>query len=115
MAVFDDSDDISAIGTGSDELCSGRDAVRNLFLRNFAEATASRFEWGWTHTAIEADQAVVATTLTIHLEVDGQSLKVPIRWTVALKRVEDCWLWLHRHASSAAASQDEGSAYPQDA
>jgi hypothetical protein len=112
MALFDDGDDISVIGTGANELCAGADAIRELFARNFAEATAERFEWHWTRTTVRDDIAVVATTLTIHLDLDGQKLAVPLRWTVALRRLNGQWLWLHRHASAAAGSQDEGKAYP---
>ena len=114
MSVFVDSDDISLIGTGSDELCGGREAVQNVFLRNFEEATAQQFEWHWPHIIISGDCAVVAITLTIHLEYQGKDLEVPIRWTVALKKDQGRWGWLHRHASSAASSQDEGAAYPKD-
>jgi len=112
MRVFDDSDNISLIGTGGDELCGGREAVKTVFLRNFKEGTASQFEWHWKHVIVIDDQAVVAITLTIHLEYQGDALKVPIRWTVALKKENDRWVWLHRHASSAASSQEEGTAYP---
>jgi hypothetical protein len=56
----------------------------------------------------------VAITLTIHLENQGEYLKVPIRWTVALKKDKGRWGWIHRHASAAASSQDEGTAYPKD-
>ena len=45
MSVFDDTDNISVIRTSSDELCVGRTEVKDLFLRNFGEATANRFEW----------------------------------------------------------------------
>ena len=45
MALFDTGDDISVIGTGADELCAGRSEIRDLFERNFAAATAHRFEW----------------------------------------------------------------------
>ncbi len=31
MPLFDSGDDISIIGTGADELCSGQDQVRELF------------------------------------------------------------------------------------
>jgi ketosteroid isomerase-like protein len=113
MSVFDDSDDISVIGTGADELCAGRSQVKDLFLRNFGEAQANRFEWHWTHVSASDDHAVVAVTLTIHLEINGKSLRVPVRWTVALKRRADRWVWLHRHASTAASDQSEGQAYPQ--
>ena len=68
MRVFDDSDNISVIGTGADELCIGRDAVKNLFLRNFSEATANKFEWDWVDTRISRNHAVISVTLTIHLE-----------------------------------------------
>jgi ketosteroid isomerase-like protein len=112
MALFDGGDDVSVIGTGADELCSGTNAIRELFKRNFHEATAERFEWHWRRTTVRGDSAVVATTLTIHLDADGQKLAVPLRWTVALRKHEGRWLWLHRHASSAARGQDEGKAYP---
>ena len=112
MSVFDDSDDISVIGTGADELCSGVSEVRELFLRNFGEAQANLFEWHWIHTAVSGDHAVVAVTLTIHLEMAKRSLAVPIRWTIVLKRPADRWVWLHRHASTADSDQGDGQAYP---
>jgi hypothetical protein len=46
MALFVEGENISLIGTGSDELCSGRDAIAAVFTRNFKEATARRFELG---------------------------------------------------------------------
>ena len=112
MAIFDGGDDISAIGTGADELCVGRDRVRDLFLRNFSEATAHRFEWGWNHVSISGDHAVAAVKLAIHLAIAGEQLQVPVRWSVVLKRREDRWVWLHRHASTAARDQGDGHAYP---
>ena len=111
MHLFADGDDISLIGTGADELCSGRDQVRRIFERNFAEATATRFDWGWRHVTVAGDSAVIATTLTIHLEIDGRTVAVPLRWTVALARTPQGWRWLHRNASTAAPDQD-GTAYP---
>ena len=113
MGVFVDSDDISLIGTGGDELCGGREAVEKVFLRNFEEATANQFEWHWSHITVSGDYAVVAITLTIHLEYQGEELNVPVRWTVALTKDHGRWAWLHRHASSAATDQDEGAAYPK--
>jgi len=113
MSVFDSGENISLIGTGGDELCSGRDAVKAVFLRNFRDATAKRFKWHWKDIIVADNQAVVAITLTIHLDVDGTSLEVPVRWTVALlKKNSDRWVWLHRHASSAASEQEDGAAYP---
>ena len=114
MRVFVDGDDISLIGTGGDELCGGRDAVKKVFLRNFEEATAHQFEWHWSHIIVSGDCAVVAISLTIHLEYQGDDLMVPVRWTVALKKDRGRWAWLHRHASAAASGQDEGQAYPKD-
>ncbi len=112
MSLFDDGDDISVIGTGEDELCSGRDQIRSLFLRNFDDATANRFEWHWRQPTVRGDTGVVAVLLTIHLEIDGRFVKVPIRWTVTAHHDDKRWVWLHRHASSAALSQDKGTAYP---
>ena len=115
MNVFADGDGISLIGTGADELCGGREAVRKVFLRNFEEATAKQFEWHWKHIIILDVQAVVSITLTIHLDYHGQDIKVPVRWTVALSKQGGQWRWLHRHASAAASSQDSGTAYPTEA
>ncbi len=114
MAIFVDCEGISLIGTGADELCSGRDAVASVFERNFRDATAKQFEWQWQDVAIHGDAATVATTLNIHLIIDDESLIVPVRWTVSLVKNGTGWKWVHRHASSAAGSQDEGSAYPVD-
>jgi len=113
MHVFEDSDNISVIGTGADELCSGKSAVRELFRRNFAEATANKFEWQWSNIIISNNHAVIAISLIIHLEYQGSHLEIPIRWSIALKKT-DRWVWLHRHASSPASNQDEGQAYPQE-
>ena len=114
MRVFDDSDNISAIGTGCDELCAGREQVKALFIRNFEEATANQFEWHWKDIIISGDHAVVAITLTIHLDYQGEALSVPIRWSVVLKNKDGRWVWLHRNASSVASTQEEGQAYPKD-
>jgi len=113
MHVFEDSDNISVIGTGADELCSGKSDVRELFKRNFSEATANEFEWQWSNIIISNNHAVIAISLVIHLEYQGSHLEIPIRWSVALKKT-DRWVWLHRHASSPASNQDEGQAYPQE-
>jgi uncharacterized protein (TIGR02246 family) len=112
MAVFDDGDDISLIGTGANELCSGRLGIEAVFRRNFADATATRFQWHWRHVTVTDGFAVVATTVTIHIDTDAGPLQVPVRWTVALVRRGEHWRWLHRHASSAAQSQEKGTAYP---
>lgn len=112
MNVFENSDEISVIGTGADELCEGRNEVKDLFFRNFSEAAASEFEWQWSNIIVSNNHAVVAISLIIHLDYMEKKLEVPIRWTVVLKKT-DRWVWLHRHASSAASTQDEGRAYPQ--
>ena len=112
MALFDDGEGISLIGTGADELCGGRSAVEDVFRRNFSEATATKFEWGWKHLTLVDETAVIALALIIHLETDDKSLQVPVRWTVTLIKRSQGWRWLHRHASSAATSQRTGTAYP---
>jgi len=88
MAVFHEGEDISVIGTGADEFCVGANEIQGLFLRNFAEATAKRFEWLQRHTMVTGDQAVVAVSLTIHLDVAGDLFHVPVRWTVVLRHLD---------------------------
>jgi ketosteroid isomerase-like protein len=114
MDVFDDTDNISVIGTGADELCVGRKDVKNLFLRNFSEASATKFEWNWMDIRLSGNHAVASVTLSIHLIYMGRQLKVPIRWTVVLKNEKDRWVWIHRNASTAASAQENGEAYPRE-
>jgi len=112
MAVFLDSEAISLIGTGADELCSGRTAVAAVFERNFRDATATQFEWGWRSIAIHGGSATFAMALKIHLENHEGAVVVPVRWTISLVMTPTGWKWVHRHASIAASRQAEGSAYP---
>lgn len=113
MSVFEDSDNISVIGTGSEELCVGRKEVKELFLRNFEEATATKFDWDWIDIRKSDMHAVASITLAIHLKYNGENLTVPIRWTVVLKNTGNRWVWIHRNASTAAVNQDKGRAYPK--
>ncbi|MGF1755776.1 nuclear transport factor 2 family protein [Vibrio makurazakiensis] len=112
MLVFDSNENISVIGTGEDELCSGIQSVKKLFLRNFSEASATQFEWGWSDIVVSDKCAVVSQCLTIHLKTEQGAICVPIRWTVVLKKT-DRWVWLHRHASTASSAQVKGQAYPE--
>ncbi|WP_164661405.1 nuclear transport factor 2 family protein [Tropicibacter sp. Alg240-R139] len=112
MAIFVDGVDISLIGTGADELCSGRKAVASVFERKFRDAAATQFEWKWKDIAIHGKAATVAITLFIHLTMEGENLVVPVRWTVSLVMTNEGWKWVHRHASAAAGSQEDGAAYP---
>lgn len=114
MAVFDDADDISVIGTGADEICDNRDSIRNLFERNFRDATATSFQWHWSRVTRRRDSAVVAATLTINLEIEGEQQSVPVRWTIGLFKRPEGWKWTHRHASSASGNQEDGAAYPME-
>ena len=112
MAIFVDGESISLIGTGSDELCSGNEAIIAIFQRNFRDATATSSEWGWKNIAIHGDSATIAIALNIHLKIDDEALVVPVRWTVSLAMTEAGWKRVYRHASAAADSQQQGSAYP---
>lgn len=55
MALFVDGDAISLIGTGGDEFCSGRSAVSSVLARNFRDAMATLFEWGWKDIAVHGE------------------------------------------------------------
>lgn len=76
MAIFDDGDDISVIGTGTDELCAGRADIQALFLRNFSSATATKFQWYWKNVTLRDGCAVVAVSLTIHLDTNEGPVQV---------------------------------------
>jgi len=54
-------------------------------LRNFNEATATKFEWNWIDIRKSDDHAVASVTLSIHLKYKEDNLIVPIRWTICFK------------------------------
>src|SRR5262249_18747196 len=112
MMVFDDGDDISLIGTGADEFCERRSEIEAVFLRSFSEATATRFQWSRKHVKMSGEFAFVTITLTIPVNTHNGPVLLPVRWTVALSKRSGRWRWLHRHASTAAGSQKEGTAWP---
>jgi len=120
MRVFDDSDEITLIGTGSSEnLRVGKEEVKDVFVRNFRDATAKEFIYGQKHIYINENAAVVSIVLTLKLEIDGDAVSVPLRWTVSLikqnaDKPNGRWVWVHRHASTPAAGQNDDSAYPTD-
>ncbi len=66
MSIFEDSDNISVIGTGEDETCVGREEIQALFARNFQEATARQFIWNWVDVRISNNHAVASVKLTIY-------------------------------------------------
>ena len=82
----------------------GRESVKAVFLRNFRDATAKQFEWHWKDVIVNDNQAVVAITLTIHLDIGETAIEVPVRWTVVLKKENGRWVWLHRHAPPTSDS-----------
>ncbi|MCP3687471.1 MAG: nuclear transport factor 2 family protein [Gammaproteobacteria bacterium] len=47
MNVFVDGESISLIGTGGDELCGDREAVKNVFIRNFEAQLAAPLQLAW--------------------------------------------------------------------
>ncbi|WP_179079085.1 hypothetical protein [Shewanella sp. UCD-KL12] len=40
------------------------------------------------------------------------AIKLCYRYIIVINREIALWVWLHRHASSAAVSQEDGAAYP---
>lgn len=111
-ALFADDPDVLVIGTGADERPRGRNEIRVLFARNFAEAEQTRFEWTWRRVAAAGDGAWVAAEAVVHVTIGGAETAIPIRFTVVLEQRNGAWVWLHRHASTAAAGQQSGRAYP---
>lgn len=47
--------------------------MASAFKRNFSDATAREFEWGWTDVAVRGDAATVAIVLVIQLTIDDKA------------------------------------------
>ena len=113
MTLFGGECEPGVIGTGGDEYLFGRDAVRGLFARNFAETDEVDYGWGDRHVDVLADFAWVQARATVSGRVGEKRFNVPLRWTIVLAEQDGRWRWLHRHSSVAASAQKEGVSYPK--
>ena len=113
MALFTETGSLGGIGTGEDEYLFGRDAARKLFERNFSADVDVSFEWGERHVEVIGDSAWVQARAQVSGSEHGISFSAPLRWTIVLAR--EGGQWRHRHVSVATSSQEEGTAYPDQA
>ena len=112
LAVFTPDSDVVAIGTGVDERCVGLDEFRQVVERDWSQSEAASIEIGWHSVSAAGSVAWVAADAIIQAMVEGQELRLPIRFTAVLVKHGDSWLLAQQHVSMPSAAQAEGESFP---
>lgn len=91
--------DATLVGTGSPEMLSREDGVRNYFARPFKRKYQVRM--GGTVTTVLADRALIATgDFEFHgTRGDGSDFVTPSRYTFVLAKHGGAWRIVHHHSS----------------
>lgn len=102
----------SMVGTGSDELRFGMEAVRFQFSRDVSEADTLSFGIESLHVDVFGDAAFAFADTVIHATFDSDPVRFPVRSTFGLVRTEKGWRIAQVHTSVANLQQGEGRSFP---
>jgi uncharacterized protein (TIGR02246 family) len=114
MSLFSNEEDLVVIGTGADEKKVGREEIKSLFKRDWAQSEASSIVYNWKSISTEGKIAWAAIEAAFYARVGSREMHIPTRLTIVLKKTGDGWLIVHWHASIPAAGQEIGEAWPQN-
>jgi uncharacterized protein (TIGR02246 family) len=114
--AFGGDDDVILLGTGSDEIAVGRNAIRHMIQRDFEEAEQVRVELGDVRVAAAGDVAwAVMPDAAVEVTVDGQQQSIPLRITAVFQSTDGRWLIRHAHVSAPMTAQEAGHSFPAPA
>ena len=110
-AVAPDAD-VVMYGTGADEKRMALGEIRMQAERDWAQTDAAAFSFAEPMISAAGAVAWVAAECTFQVEVGGQALAFPGRFTGVFEKRAGKWLVVQAHFSLPAA-QDEGESVPQ--
>ncbi len=113
MSLFSNDADLVVIGTGADEKKIGRNEVKSLFKRDWAQSEASSIVYNWRSISQEGKLAWVAAEAVFYARVGSREMHLPTRLTIIMRESGEEWLIIHWHASFPAAGQQLGEAWPK--
>lgn len=99
MALFVPDTDLVLIGTESDELLVGPDAIKDRFQSDWSRTDEMSMEIQWHSLSGTADICWVAAEIMVTIRAEGNKLQLPARISVVFEYREDQWLIAHWHAS----------------
>lgn len=104
--------DVVMFGTGVDERRTGLAEIRIQAERDWSQTDASAFNFGEIAVSAAGSVAWAASDCAFQVEVGGQRMTLPGRFTGVLEKRGDKWLVVQSHFSLPAMGQDEGSSFP---
>jgi ketosteroid isomerase-like protein len=114
LAVFAPDPDVVVYGTGADEKRVGLSEIQKQVERDWDQADASTFEWGWHSVSAAGPVAWVAADTFAHAMLAGQEVYIPLRFTAVLERRATGWVCVQAHISTPESGQAEGESFPAE-
>lgn len=105
--------DVLMYGTGADEKRIGREAVGAQAQRDWSQTDASAFILDQPMISAAGSVAWTAADAVFHVEMGGQEMAFPARFTGVFEKRDGKWLVVQAHFSLPAA-QDEGESVPHN-
>lgn len=103
--------DVVMYGTGADEKRISLSEIQTQAERDWSQTDAASFVFGAPLVSAAGSVAWAASDCSFNVEVGGQSLSFPGRFTGVFEKRGDKWLVAQAHFSLPAA-QEEGSSVP---
>lgn len=103
--------DVFMYGTGADEKHIGLNAIRSQAERDWSQTDASAFILNDPAISASGSVAWAAADATFSVEMGGQQMAFPARFTGVLEKRGDRWLVVQAHFS-LPANQEEGESVP---
>ena len=99
--------DITAIGTGKDEIVKTYNGFKKFLKREFEEVnTSMQVKILWTKVQLQKDQALVLGETEVIVS-KKDNIKLRFRASSIFKKYKNNWLLYHIHASFPASAQRE--------
>ena len=99
MALFVPDPDIVFIGTESDELLIGMNAISERFQSDWSRTDEMSMELRWHSISGGSDVCWLAAEVMVNVSAERNKLQLPARITVVLERRMEHWFISHWHAS----------------
>lgn len=104
--------DVVMYGTGEDEKRISLSEIQAQAERDWSQTDAASFVFAEPMISAAGSVAWAAADMSFNVEVGGQSMSFPGRFTGVFEKRGDKWLVVQAHFSLPAAGQEEGDSVP---
>ena len=105
------TEDAIFVGTGSDEVRFGREAIREQVRRDLAQADSVSLDLDDFRARSEAEATICYAFVTLNALVQGQTVRMPMRLTAVTRPDHDASRFSQVHFSLAADGQPAGDSF----